>query len=91
MGSSRVQERGLRSSILPFLILSFVDVTQITIFVRRTRFGIVVLTVYVDKILLSGSDSAEIVETKMYLKCHFVIKDMGRPKYFLGIEVAHKK
>ena len=34
---------------------------------------------------------AEIVETKMYLKRHFVTKDMRRPKYFLGIEVAHKK
>jgi len=27
----------------------------------------------------------------MNLKCHFVAKDMGRPKYFLGIEVAHQK
>jgi len=27
----------------------------------------------------------------MYLKRHFVTKDMGRPKYLLGIEVAHQK
>ena len=27
----------------------------------------------------------------MYLKRHFVTKDMGHLKYFLGIEVAHKK
>ena len=27
----------------------------------------------------------------MYLKRHFVTKDMRRPKYFLGIEVAHQK
>jgi len=27
----------------------------------------------------------------MYLKCHFVTKDMRRPKYFLGIEVAYQK
>jgi len=51
--------------------------------------GIEVLAVYVD-ILLTGSDSAEIVEIKMYLKRHFVTKDMGRPKYFLKIEVAHQ-
>jgi len=27
----------------------------------------------------------------MYLKRHFVTKDMGRPKYFLEIEIAHQK
>jgi len=45
-------------------------------FVRRTRFDIVVLAIYVDDILLNGSDSAGIVETKMYLKHHFVTKNM---------------
>jgi len=59
------------------------------VFVRRTRFDIVVLAVYIDDILLTGSDSVGIVEIKMYLKRHFVIKDMRRLKYFLGIEVAH--
>jgi len=54
-----------------------------SIFVRRTRSGIVVQAIYVDNILLTGGDSAGIVETKMYLK--------RRPKYFLGIEVAHQK
>jgi len=46
--------------------------------------------VYVD-ILLTGSDSAGLVEIKEYLRRHFVIKDMGKPKYFLRIEVSHKK
>jgi len=39
---------------------------------------------------MTGSNSAELLETKKYLKRHFVTKDMGRPKYFLGIEVAKK-
>jgi len=39
--------------------------------------------------LLTGSDSAGLLETNQYLKRHFVTKDMRRPKYFLGIEVAH--
>ena len=89
MDSSRVQRRGLRSSVLPFLVLAFADVIQITVFVRHTGSGIVVLTIYVDDILLTGSDLAGIVETKMYFKRHFVTKNMRRPKYFLGIEVAH--
>jgi len=47
--------------------------------------------VYVDDILLTGSDPGGLLETKEYLKCHFVTKDMGRPKYFLEIENAHQK
>ena len=42
-------------------------------------------------ILLTSSDSARLLEINQYLKCHFVTKDMGCPKYFLGIEVAHQK
>jgi len=46
--------------------------------------------VYVD-ISLTGSDLAGLLETKKYLKRHFMTKDIERPKYFLGIEVAHQK
>jgi len=49
------------------------------------------MVVYIDDILLTKSDSAGIIETKMYLKRHFVTKDIGHSKYFLGIEVAHQK
>jgi len=46
----------------------------------RTKSGIVILTVYVDDILLTGSDSTGLLKTKQYLKHHFVTKDMGRSK-----------
>jgi len=59
-----------------------------SVFIRRTSSGIVVLVVYVDDILLIESNSAGIVETKMYFKRDFVTKDMRHPKYFLGIEIA---
>jgi len=32
-----------------------------------------------------------LAETKEYLKRYFVTKDMGKPKYFLRIEVAYQK
>jgi len=51
----------------------------------------VILAVYVDDILLTESDSTDLAETKEYLKRHFVTKNMGRPRYFLGIEVTYKK
>ena len=62
-----------------------------SVFVRRTKYGVVVLAIYVDDILLIDSDSVGSLETKMYLKHHFVTKDMRHPKYFLGIEVARQK
>jgi len=56
-----------------------------SVFVRYTKSGLVILTMYVDNILLTGSDPAGLAETKEYLRCHFVTKDMGKSKYFLGI------
>ncbi|KAL0283535.1 UNVERIFIED_CONTAM: Retrovirus-related Pol polyprotein from transposon RE2, partial [Sesamum radiatum] len=53
--------------------------------------GIVVLAVYVDDILIAGSDSEGIEEAKTYLQKHFFTKDLGRPRYFLGIEITHSK
>ena len=47
--------------------------------------------VYVDDILLTGSDSGGLLETKEYLKRYFVTKNMRRRIYFLGIEIAHQK
>ncbi|KAL0423991.1 UNVERIFIED_CONTAM: Retrovirus-related Pol polyprotein from transposon RE2 [Sesamum radiatum] len=48
----------------------------------------VVLAVYVDDILITGSDIDGIEEAKTYLQKHFVTKDLGRPRYFLGIEIG---
>ena len=42
-----------------------------------------------DDILLTDSDIPGIQKTKDYLHTHFVMKDIGKPKYFLGIEFAY--
>ena len=62
-----------------------------SVFVHRAKYDSVILAVYVDDILLTGSDSVALAETKKYLNCYFVTKDMWKSKYFLGIEVAFKK
>jgi len=75
MTSRRVHERGLRSSSLPSLALIFTSVTQIILSLFGTQsLDIIVLTVYVDNILLTGSDSAGLLETNEYLKRHFVTR-----------------
>lgn len=44
--------------------------------------------VYVDDILVTGSDITTIGLLKQFLRAQFHLKDLGHPKYFLGIEVA---
>ncbi|GKD17079.1 ribonuclease H-like domain-containing protein [Tanacetum coccineum] len=45
------------------------------------------LLVYVDDIIITGNNVSEIEKFKVFLKSKFMIKDSGKLKYFLGIEV----
>nr|GEX39782.1 ribonuclease H-like domain-containing protein [Tanacetum cinerariifolium] len=47
-----------------------------------------VLLVYVDDIIITGNSVYEIEKFKVCLKSKFMIKDLGKIKYFLGIEVV---
>uniref|UniRef100_A0A3Q7JV26 Reverse transcriptase Ty1/copia-type domain-containing protein n=1 Tax=Solanum lycopersicum TaxID=4081 RepID=A0A3Q7JV26_SOLLC len=49
---------------------------------------IVLVLVYVDDLLITGSSSTLILDTKNLLNQHFKIKDLGEMKYFLGLEIA---
>ena len=62
-----------------------------SVFVPHSSSGIVILIVYVNDILLSGSDITSIAETMKYLQQQFVTKVLGQLRYFLGIEVARGK
>ncbi|CAA7062673.1 unnamed protein product [Microthlaspi erraticum] len=44
--------------------------------------------VYVDDLIIGGNDPAAIAEFQAYLSTCFHMKDLGKLKYFLGIEVA---
>ncbi|GJZ58327.1 ribonuclease H-like domain-containing protein [Tanacetum coccineum] len=46
------------------------------------------LLVYVDDIIITGNSISEIEKFKVFLKFKFMIKDLGKLKYFLGIEVV---
>lgn len=63
-----------------------------TLFTKRSVSGkIAVLIVYVDDIVLSRDDIAEITRLKKKMADEFEIKDLGNLKYFLGMEVAKSR
>lgn len=46
------------------------------------------MLVYVNDLILTGNDSNQCAHFKEYLNWLFQIKDLGKLKYFLGIEAA---
>ena len=52
--------------------------------VKKTNIGIMLLTLYVDNILLAGSNLELMNATKRWLSSVFEMKDMGEARYVLG-------
>ena len=50
-----------------------------------------ILVIYVDDIIITGSDTEERIFLEQTLMNEFAIKNLGRMKYFLSIEVAYSK
>lgn len=61
-----------------------------TLFIKHTAArGVTALLVYVDDIIITGNDEKEKGDLKQKLVREFEIKELGKLKYFLGIEVAY--
>jgi Reverse transcriptase (RNA-dependent DNA polymerase) len=59
-----------------------------SLFTLVTKRGIVVILIYVDDLVITGSDQIGINALKEHLRSEFDIKDLGKLRYFLGIEIA---
>ena len=57
------------------------------VFYRNSSSGIIILVVYMDDIVITGSDFKGILSLKSFLKSQFRTKDLGMLIYFSGIEV----
>lgn len=57
-------------------------------FIKRTATDVTVVAVYVDDILVAGSNLAAIQHLKDFLHQLFNIKDLGHVHYFLDFEVS---
>jgi hypothetical protein len=53
--------------------------------------GYIILVVYVNGIVIAGSDFGRIIRLKQFLQQRFHIKDLDKLQYFLGIEVERSK
>ena len=58
-----------------------------SLYVLKSDKGIVVITIYVDDLIVGGDNEEEIEHVKSLLKQKFDMKDLGELRYFLGIEV----
>uniref|UniRef100_A0A6N2NJZ1 CCHC-type domain-containing protein n=1 Tax=Salix viminalis TaxID=40686 RepID=A0A6N2NJZ1_SALVM len=57
-----------------------------SLFLRKTSAGIVLLLVYVDDIVITGSDTELLKHLQKHLQDSFHMKDLGNLQYFLGLE-----
>ena len=62
-----------------------------SVFSHTSNRGKILLIVYVDDIIIIGDDKQSIDDLKRYLQNSFQTKDLGKLRYFLGIEVARSK
>jgi len=79
--SSVVQAFGMKQS----------EADHLVFYCHTSSSRCVYLVVYVDDIVIIRNDQEKIAQLKEHLFSHFQTKDLGKLKYFLGIEVAQSK
>ena len=53
--------------------------------------GVTTLLVYIDDVIITRNDELERHTLRQCLAKEFEVKELGKLKYFLGIEVAYSK
>ena len=57
-------------------------------YLKRSNNGFVILSLYVDDILLAGNSKEMIDTAKRWLLSNFEMKDMGEASYVLGVKIV---
>lgn len=57
------------------------------VYVKQSKKSFIILSLYVDSILLAGNDKEIIVATKEWLSSNFDMKDMGEADYILRVKI----
>lgn len=68
--------------------MQFIDIkSDSSLFVRFSPAGCILLLVYVDDIVITGSSTTEVNVVIYQLQCFFALKDLGQLDFLLGISV----
>ena len=89
MGSRKRPALGLRSFAVQFSP-SVLHKYDFSLFLHTSTLGIVILLVYVDDIIIIGTDCGLITKLQQLLQATFHMKDLGQLTYFLGLEVHYR-
>ncbi|KAM1907090.1 hypothetical protein ACFX14_026784 [Malus domestica] len=81
--------RAWYGKIAEFLTQSGYSVTPAdsSLFVKANEGKLAIVLMYVDDLIITGDDEAEILRTKENLSIRFQMKELGQLKHFLGLEV----
>jgi hypothetical protein len=58
------------------------------VFIRKSKKGFCIISVYVDDLNIIGT-TKDIEEASSYLKSEFEMKDLGKTKFYLGLQLEH--
>ena len=58
---------------------------------RGSGTSLLIVGVYVDNLVITGADTAEIISFKQQMTGMFCMSDLGMLSYYLGIEVRHER
>ena len=61
------------------------------VYIKRLNNDFIILSLYVDDILIAGNDNKLIDVTKKWLSSNFKMKDMRKASYVLGIKILRDR
>lgn len=58
-----------------------------TLFIKKVWNKVIIMSLYVDDLIYAGNDPMMCEQFKKSMKCEFEMTDLGKMKYFIGVEV----
>ena len=61
------------------------------VYTKRSKGQFIIMSLYVDDILIAGNDKQFVMEIKAWLSSNFEMKDMGEATYILGVKISRDR